>query len=192
MSIGASTCGGEFPLWRECLTSLCELCDKLIVRWDIRTSSVAVKDEIPGICGDKLASLIVGVSQWNRFNWRQSMLREIDKIGLKPTLVLAPDQDEQFGDGIGKDIERLLASGRNALMFRYHMMTADNARVPLYPRLPHMKIFRWRPGLTYVPYKGCAQVTTYACVRCQLPAESRMRHYCFYTPELRKRRRIAG
>lgn len=192
MSIGASTCGGEFPLWRECLASLRDLSDKLIVRWDIRTSSVAVKDAIPGVCGGKLASLIVGTSPWNRSNWRESMLREIDTLKLAPILVLTPDQDEQFGPSIRSDLKRLLESGRQSLMFRYEMMTDDGVGVPVYPRNPHMKAWKWTPGLSYNPYLGNAQVRNYAGRKHQLAAESKMRHYCYFTPELRRRRRLSA
>jgi len=191
MSIGQSTCGGQFPLWGQCLLSMCDLCDKVIVRWDSRSGDPAARDAIQELCGDKLVSLIIGAARWNRFNWRESMLREIDNRKLTPSIVLTPDQDEEFGAGIKDDLERLEASKYSALMFRYEMVTADNARVPIYPRRPHMKAFKWIEGLTYRPYLGFAIVRNYRGIKCRMSAVSKMQHYCYYTPELRKRRRIA-
>jgi len=191
MSIGASTCGGQFPLWGQCLLSLCDLSDKVIVRWDSRNGDPTIKDAAIELCGDKLASLIVGVERWNQFNWRESMLREIDRRQLTPNIVLTPDQDEEFGSQVKEDLARLEASRYLALMFRYEMVTADNASVPIYPRMPHMKAFKWQPGLTYRPYRGFAMIRNYVAQKYRLSAVSKMRHYCFYTPELRKQRRIA-
>jgi hypothetical protein len=188
MSLGASRCGGQFPLWQRCLESLRDLCDVLVVRWDTHTGDPAVRDLVPQICGAKLHTLILGRSKWNPYNWRESMLREVHK--LAPTLVLTPDQDEEFGPEIREDLAALLASDRQALMFRYEMLTVDGACVPMYPRLPHMKAFKWRPDLTYRPYKYCAIVTNYAGRRYQLAARSRMRHLCYFTPELRAQRRL--
>ena len=148
----------------------------------------SAKDQIPEICGEKLKSLIIGKSRWNKFNWRQSMLREIDNLGLRPRIVLTPDQDEKFGPGLADDIARLLRSQQQALMFRYEMSTCDGEKVPLYPERPHMKTFKWRTGLTYVPYQTCAVVTNYARPWHQLAATSRMRHYCYYTKQLRQER----
>ena len=167
------------------------LVDAAIIRWDTRTGDPAVRDAIPGVCGAKLRSLILGQSRWNRYNWRESMLREITVQGLKPTIVLTPDQDEKFGPGIHDDLKMLMASGRSALMFQFQMMTCDGASVPLYPRLSHMKAFKWRPDLTYRPYRTCAQVRNYCGREHKMRATSRIQHYCFYTPELRVQRKIA-
>ena len=60
MSLGAPTCGGQFPLWAECLASLRDLCDALVIRWDSHTGDPAVRDAVPAICGTKLAALILG------------------------------------------------------------------------------------------------------------------------------------
>ncbi len=190
MSLGAPTCGGQFPLWAECLASLRDLCDALVIRWDSHTGDPAVRDAVPAICGTKLAALILGRSRWNRFNWRESMLREADKFA--PGLILTPDQDEQFEPGIRDDLATLLASDRGALVFRYRMVTADGAVVPVYPSMPHMKAFKWRPGLSYRPYRGFARIAAYADRRQQLAAGSRILHYCYYTPELRRQRRLVG
>ena len=188
MSLGASTCGGQFPLWERCLCSLRDLCDVLVVRWDTHSGDPAVRDLVPAICGSKLHTLILGKSKWNRYNWRESMLREVHKV--RPTLVLTPDQDEEFGPEIRQDLAALLASDRQALVFRYQMVTIDNAAVPVYPSMPHMKAFRWRPDLTYRPYKSFARVANYADPRHWLAAKSRMRHLCYFTPELRATRKL--
>ena len=185
ISFGHSTRGIAFPLWEECLRSTLDLVDSVIIRWDTHTGDPAVRDAIPDICGGKLKSLILGKSKWNRFNWRESMLREIDVLRLKPMIVLTPDQDEKFGPGIHDDLEALMRSSRSALMFTYRMMTCDGAKVPLYPRLSHMKAFKWRERLSYKPYRMRAQVHNYSNRSHHIGARSNMLHYCYYTPELR-------
>lgn len=188
MSLGASTSGGTFPFWRGPLEAMRDLCDVVVVRWDARTGDPAVRDLIPAICGNKLHALIIGQARWNGCFWRESMLRAVDQT--RPTLVLTPDQDEEFAPEVREDLARLLRSDRQALMFRYKMITSDGAKVEINPTRPHMKAFKWRTGLSYMPYRGYARVHNYASKHDHLLAKSRIRHYCYCTPELREAYRL--
>ncbi len=180
---------GVFPFYKECLGSLCQLADRVIVRWDVRCRDIEAYMGIQEVCQEKLADLIIGVSKWNRWNWREILLRRIDTLGLAPTLVLTSDQDEQFSEGVKDDLDRLLASDRKALMFKYEMVTCDGANVPLYPGEAHMKAYKWQPGLSYRGYRFHAQVTNYARRDLRLAARSKVKHLRYYTPELRAGRR---
>ena len=130
-----------------------QLADRVIVRWDVRCRDIEAYMGIQEVCQEKLADLIIGVSKWNRWNWREILLRRIDTLGLAPTLVSTSDQDEQFSEGVKDDLDRLLASDRKALMFKYEMVTCDGANVPLYPGEAHMKAYKWQPGLSYRGYR---------------------------------------
>lgn len=189
MSLGASTTGKPFPLWEQCLASLRDKCDALYLRFDSRTGDPAVLDALPAVCGGKLKDVLVSKTKWNRWNWREEMIRMLD--GVKPDMVLAPDQDEEFGPGLLDELYLLAASSHNALMFAYRVPppTADGFRVwQPWPRGAHMKAYKWRRRLTYRPYKSYAKVTNYAARKHWRMASTQILHYAFYTPELRAAR----
>jgi hypothetical protein len=112
------------------------------------------------------------------------MLRALDRIC--PDFVLCPDQDEIFDpDGFDDDFDDFKSSGKDGMMFYFQNPTEDGRDVPEFPTGAHMKAFRWRPGLTYGPdYAGFARVKQYSDSRNHFMASTRIRHYCFYTPEM--------
>jgi hypothetical protein len=61
------------------------------------------------------------------------------------------------------------------------MPTADHAWVPTIPRARHCKAIRWKPGLSFSPYRGYGRPNGQLS---ELRAQSRILHYCFFTPEL--------
>lgn len=179
----------EAKLRRRCIRSLARQCDVLHVRLDpdlSGTEMAVVSKDLAEIAGGKLGKLIVGKEKWNRWNWREELLRSLDSV--HPEVVLCPDMDEEFGPGLKKDIKVLLASDRSAIQFDYEMVTADDVEVPKYPGHSHMKVFKWRPGLSYRDYQGFAAVTNYASRREHLQAKTILRHLCYYSLEMREAR----
>jgi hypothetical protein len=187
MSLGCSTTGKPFPLWRDCLASLRDLSDALYLRFDMHTGTQEMLEALPGICGDKLKDVYVDNRKWNRWNWREVMIRMLDAVC--PDVVLCPDQDEKFGEGIHRDLLLLSMVPRKALVFDYEMRTEDGAAVPKYPRRPHMKAYKWEPGITYIPYRGFANVSNFG-KRTRMLAESKIQHFCFWSRELRIERGV--
>jgi hypothetical protein len=92
------------------------------------------------------------------------------------------------------ELARFAQSDKLGMMFSYHapMPTADGAILfdgLAYPtgrrntRL--MKAYKWREGLTYLPYHGYTRVTNYVDEACHWQAETQILHYSHWTPELR-------
>ena len=200
MIAGMMAIDGRFELWKQCLVSLAGMCDEVVIRLDgPAAEGEEFHNAIYTMCGHKIHSIGFAKNAWNRWNWRESMLREVDK--LEPEIVLCPDQDEMFklsfrdGEGIMDDIEALRASDKQGLMFSYHspMPTCDGAPAlppdapyATYPGAPHMKAFKWQPGLSYKDYTGFARVTNYAHPKHHLAANSKIMHYCCWTEAMRK------
>jgi len=176
----------RFPYYVRCLDSLCELVDKVYLRFDGITGDYRLYEAAPGICGNKFGSMFIGNTIWNAYNWREELLRSIDDV--KPELVLFPDEDEIFGLGIEDDIRRFMKSDKQQLAFNYQhpAPTVDGwEHKKPYPSAPHIKAYKWKEGLTYIPYKKRASLSNYGKLNFKL-AKSKILHYCFYTPELRK------
>ena len=183
----------DYDGWLDTILAMHAICDHLVVRIDPRfTGSAASADEFchdlyadSGISFDSYISTL----EWNRWNWREEMLRRLDDV--KPDLVLCPDEDEIFGAGLADDIAAFMDSDKLGMMFAYHapLPTADGAVLfdgKPYPGLPHMKAFKWREGLTYEDYTGFARVTNYVDKGCHYHAKTQIWHYCCWSPEQRE------
>lgn len=118
--------------------------------------------------------------------WREPLLRALDTV--RPAYVLQPDSDETFGHGFDLDMADFRASGRDMLFFDYDMPTIDAAVVRKLPAAPHVKVFRWRDGLTFSPYRGYGRPQSDppgpGGLTAKTATHSRIQHLCFYTPEL--------
>jgi len=182
----------RFPYYERCLRNLLELVDKVYLRFDGITGDRKIYDSLPGICGNKLGDIYISSSAWNAFIWREELLRMLDSV--KPELVLFPDEDECFGPDIKEDIRRFRKSDKQQLAFnyKYPAPTIDEWKHKKpYPSEPHIKAYKWKEGLTYIPYKKRASLSNYGKFNYKL-AKSKILHYCFYTPELRKNKLWTG
>jgi hypothetical protein len=120
---------------------------------------------------------------------RERTLRMLDEV--KPDLVFFPDEDEAYGepDLVARDLHRLIRSGKKQLAFHrcnfwdsMHMVRKDKWA---YYR-PHVKVYRWQPGLTYLPYAGFNRLTNYG--RRKVVARTVIKHYAFLEKSERERR----
>lgn len=189
MSLGTSTSGIMAPQWQRCLASLMDHCSAVYLRIDTGARGLDMLDEARTICGAKLQGVLKSEVPWDLWRWREEMIRMLDDV--RPDIVLTPDCDEEFGDGLRDDLRRLMASANHALMFHYQapMPTEDGVVInEQFPRLAHMKAFKWSPGLTYRRYQTCAQVTQYSRRDCKMAAKSRIQHYCYFTEAARAAR----
>ena len=117
------------------------------------------------------------------------MLREADKFA---GLILTPDQDEQFEPGIRDDLATLLASDRGGA--RVPLQNGDRRRrsgasLPQYAAHESLQV---AAGAELSSLPWLRRIAAYADRRQQLAAGSRILHYCYYTPELRRQRRLVG
>lgn len=176
----------RFPLWDKCLKNLADNVDALYLRFDGITGDRTILDRVNEVAGAKLQRVMVSKTKWDGGNWREEMLRMLDLV--RPSIVLSIDEDEMFGDGIEKDIFRLRNSKKNQMAFKYlwPMPSVDGImprNKPL-PSKPHVKAYKWRPGLSYIPYMRRARVTGYK-KNDYIIGKSMIAHYCFWNEELR-------
>lgn len=173
-----------FPLDLFIVLDLIRRVEALVLWFDV--PHVRRRSEFEGLLhvhGQHLqhVEIIESKTPWSPSTFREPQLRALDSI--RPDYVLQPDSDETFGPGFPWDFDKFRMSCRDLMMFDYDMPTSDGAIVEKQPRARHCKVFRWREGLTFNPYRGFAVPTglhsTYA-------ADSRIQHYCCYTPELQQ------
>jgi hypothetical protein len=122
-------------------------------------------------------------------DFRDRALRMLDDV--QSELVLFPDEDESFPEPefLVKDLERLYRSNKNQLAFkRCNFWDAmDLVRKDKWIGYqPHVKIYKWQSGLSYLPYIGWNCVSTYGTKK--LVARSVVKHYAYMEKEERELR----
>ncbi len=120
---------------------------------------------------------------------REGSIRLLDTV--EPDLVFFPDEDEAFGEPylLVRDLRRLMKSEKRQLAFKRcnfwdSMETVRKDRWSFYR--PHVKVYKWQPGLTYLPYQGFNRVTNYG--NRKIVARTVIKHYAFMEKEERERR----
>lgn len=179
----------DFPMARDCMRDLCRYVDGIVVWYDILHGD----KEVLGNCCAALPEMVPmtilkGLKVWNRWNWREDMIRALDDIS--PDYVLAIDQDETFSKGFIEDFYHFRESGKDLMMFDYEMVTIDNRPVMKYPKARHCKAYRWVPGITYRPYRGYAKPTWPGGEPTIYNASTPIRHYCFFTEEMERTKKL--
>ena len=181
----------EFPLDLLSLSvgSLCEICDYVHIRLDNKKSvDPEWFKQFP-----KVKKVIKGTEDWNRWNWREELVRSLDE--LKPDIVLMPDQDEVFEGDIVNEMQLFWNSNKKILFFQYAApMPTSDGRIILggrsYPKLPHTLGYKWQPDIGYRPYCGLGQPTQLANIGgIRWDAKTKVKHYCMYTPEMEAEKR---
>ncbi len=131
------------------------------------------------------------VMEWrdNQGHFREKLLRALDIIS--PNLVFFPDEDEAFPEPefLVKDLRRFYKSKKQQLAFKRcnfwdSMDTVRKDRWIYYG--PHVKIYKWNLGLSYMPYIGFNRVTMYG--RKNMLAKTVMKHYAYMDRAERERR----
>jgi hypothetical protein len=176
----------RFPFYELCLKDLLSRVHKVYLRFDGITGDYGILKKLSGICGAKLGDIFISSSKWNPFIWREELIRMLDSV--KPDLVLFPDEDERFEKDIDIDIKRLIKSDKMQMAFnyRYPSPSVDGWKwYKPYPANPHVKMFKWKKGLAYIPYMKRGRLSNYGKFDYKM-GKSKILHYCFYTPELRR------
>ena len=185
MRVAAIVAMSNFPYWWHTIKCLSRQIDDLYVRYDSTCGDPEILRFIDDVSGGKLKALVVATDPWRCPEWREEGLRMLDDVPpeLIPDIVLAPDQDEVFGDGLAEDLNRLMVSKESGLMFSYEPLESDDGRlinrgIP-YPPDPHMKAFKYKRGLSYFPYHGDARIGVYH--NDWIMAQSKIKHYAAWT-----------
>lgn len=161
----------------------------IVLRFDALNGSKKVFKQAAAECSDVTrVHVIRSREKWNRWNWREQLIRALDPV--KPEYVLAIDSDEKFDDGFDADFQNFVESGDEMMMFDYNMATCDDRRVMKYPGARHCKAFKWAPQVGYRPYRGYARPTFVGRKTASVyNAETPIHHFCFYTPEMERWKR---
>lgn len=178
----------DFPMWEMCAKELCEVADDVYVRFDGVQGDPEILRRLREVMGAKLRKVQVVREAWHPPEWREDMIRMLDNAEHKPDVVLVPDQDEVFGDGLREELAAFWASDKRGMMFSYEPLATHDGRglngnVP-YPPEPHMKAFKWERGLSYWPWHRHAIVARYVNPACWWTAKTKIKHYCAYTDGL--------
>jgi len=143
MKVVATVALANFPFWKMCMEKLRGQVDEIHVRVDITG-----ENKYDELMDSKLADHVMkSDTGWNRYNWRNEMLRMIDNAGAD--IVLIPDHDEVYEDTIKDDLIRFWASKKDMMFFNFFapMPTDDGRIIPelngkAYPSLAHCSGFR--------------------------------------------------
>ena len=188
MKVSAIIALGSFPYWRNTIHKLAEIADEIYVNWDKNVGDPEILRFIEKECGDKLGGVCITESPWQCPNWREECMRLLDDVPDSeiPDIVVCPDQDEVYGDGIMDDLMRLHLSEKDSMQFHYDALPSSDGRVinegVPYPPDPHVKAFKYRRGLSYLPYHGDGKVAQYH--NSIITAKSKIKHYTAYTPAM--------
>jgi len=188
MRVAAIMALGSFPYWRYTLTELAKIADDIYLNYDKNAGDPEMLRFVHEVLGDKLAGVRITESPWQCPNWREECLRMLGEVPdqERPDIIVCPDQDEVFGDGIKDDLQRLWLSDKNSMQFHYDPLPASDGRVineglP-YPPDPHVKAFKYREDLSYLPYHGDGKIAQYH--NSIIDATSKIKHYTAYTPAM--------
>jgi hypothetical protein len=174
----------DFVMAPECAEDLAKRVDLLHLRFDTLNGNKRIwGDTVDAVKPHCEVRGLRGRERWNRWNWREQLIRSLDPV--KPDIVLFPDSDEMFHPRFGDDLQEFIRLEWEIMAFDFEMATIDGREVPKYPKARHCKAFRWVPRLGYRPYQGYAKPTwpgKYRSYQAQYP----IRHLCFYTPMLQE------
>jgi len=183
----------NFPMADKLIIDLAKRVDYLSIRLDPNGDKLLFKSCIEKVKKECELNIIESKLIWNRWNWREELIRSLDNI--KPKNVLFLDEDETYSDEFNEDFENFQRTNLKYMAFDYEMITENSTKVDKYPKARHCKVFKWMEGITYQPYKGYAiptfpinpqpdyHIGGYRC-------KSKIKHYCFYTDILRKNKKL--
>lgn len=173
----------DFSMAPQMVELTTKLVDVMVLRFDEINGDIKIWNECIEAASDVQVFTVKSSEKWNRWNWREDQIRQLD--GYEPDYVLSPDEDETYGIGFQDDFNKFIASEADIMMFGYSMVTEDNRKVNKYPDPKHCKAFRWERGIGYKPYKYCAKPTFFnEREPVRYNALTMIQHYCFYTKEM--------
>ena len=136
-----------------CLDSLCKYTDELYINLN------EASPYIDHLCRNhpKLKKLIItdNPKGWRQGLQREKTIRMLDDV--KPDIVLWPDADEVYADNLIEDLKAFWESPYDCLWFNlaYLWNSPDwMRRDGLFKSMHHVRAFKWKPGLTFLPSSG--------------------------------------
>jgi len=179
----------DSPVVIKCLSELHHVCDGIYILFDMVNGSSSLlqtlRRKAKGIFKGKLKKIIEHKQDWKIGHWHEPCIRALDEV--RPGIVITAGHDEVFQtEKFKAELRHMWEGGLPALMLNYGPMPTDDGRkIPyIYPAASHMKAFKWRPNMSYIPYNGRGQINPYADPRIQMTGKSKVIHYCMWTKEM--------
>ena len=148
-------------LWiSSCLMSLDEYVDGIYV--NLNNPTPICKKIIEGWPSVKKIIYTTNEGRWNQGVQRDNTIRMLDEV--KPDIVLFPDSDETLPKNFDIILKDFIDSGINTLWFGliYYWNHPNVARRDgRWKAIHHVRGYRWKPGITYIPYAGYTNPTTF-------------------------------
>lgn len=134
--------------------------------------------------------------RWNQGRQRDRTLRMVDE--MKPDICLFLDSDEVFYQGFGDDLDRFVADPK-ARSFWFNLLYLWDSpfqyrRDGLWKTIHHVRAFKWRPDLTFLPYPGYSAPRNYINLPkgTRFHASSPLLHFGYLRQEDRERKAKRG
>jgi len=127
--------------------------------------------------------------RWNQGLQRDNTIRMLDNV--KPDIVLFPDADETYDDGLMEVLEDFWKSDKEYVWFRlwYYWNSAMRIRNDgIFKKMHHCRAFKWREGITFIPYQGYALPTNFTNKKKRYVPDIPMHHWGYMREEDRRRK----
>ena len=102
-------------------------------------------------------------NRWDQGLQRDNTIRLLDDV--KPDIVLFPDADETYPKNLLEQLEKFWEEKeKNTFWFRLMYLWGDEKHFRndgIYKTIHHVRIYKWKPNITYLPYCGYACPTTF-------------------------------
>ena len=175
-----------YPVWKRSIASLLPYIDELYVRLDGITGDLSFLPVLQQMAGKKLKQVLVSYKLFDTSLYREEMVRALDIV--RPDIVVHIDSDEVILDGFEHDLEEFITSGYTQMMMQHKApMPTEDGSIPfngmVFPGSAHVKAYKWREGLSFVPYCGYCSVTQYNGDP-RMTAGTRLDHYAFWNEKM--------
>jgi hypothetical protein len=144
-----------------CLMSLDKYVDEIYVNLNNPTSTCKeIIETWPSV--KKIIYTTNKNNKWNQGLQRENSIRMLDNV--KPDIVLFPDSDETLPKNFEVILNKFIKSDLNTLWFGLlYYWNHPNVirRDGRWKSVHHVRAYRWKPNITYIPYIGYTNPTTY-------------------------------
>ena len=128
--------------------------------------------------------------RWLQKIQRENTIRMLDDV--KPDIVLFPDDDETYPKNLKKILKDFWQSEHDNLWFHMWYLWGQPNKVRrdhLFKSMCHVRAFKWKPNLTYLPQCGYgAKPSNLPSVGYQFHSTEPTMHYGYMTYECRLRK----
>lgn len=174
----------DFELLERCFKNNEKFVDEIYLRFDKENTSQKTIDYLMKF--EKVKGHIFREKPGSNNIWREELL-SMPKCN-ENDIIMTLDIDETISEEVVTDINSFYKSRADHMLIGYNVCPSeDNSNSEIYPTSAHMKFFKWKKGISYLPYYGYAQISQYANKKHRSYAtKHKIDHYCMWTKEMKK------